>query len=119
MKKIILSVFAVVCIFALFGCNKNSPDYASEHEAASSDFEKVNELAKSQFAEIFKEFDDLKIERTAIIPRSDDGKEVVVQFKYSSSDDNGVYGFLYNLDDFANPELIRHGKGLLNYNPFA
>jgi hypothetical protein len=53
-----LSVFAVVCIFALFGCNKNFPDYASEHEAASSDFVKVNELAKLQFAEIFKEFDD-------------------------------------------------------------
>ncbi len=58
-------------------------------------------------------------EKNNLDPRSDDGKEVVVKFKYSSSDGNGVYGFLYNLDDFANPELIRHGKGLLIYNPFA
>ena len=36
----------------------------------------------------------------------------VVQFKYSSSNGNGVYGFLYNLDDYANPELVRHGKDI-------
>lgn len=42
--------------------------------------------------------------------RTDDVKEIVVQIEYSSSNGSGVYGFLYNLDDYANPELIEHGR---------
>ena len=42
--------------------------------------------------------------------RTDDAKEIVVQIEYSSNNGSGVYGFLYNLDDYANPELIEHGQ---------
>ena len=111
MKRIIALTLAFVCLLGLCGCNNNA-DSPAEHEAVSADYGKVVDLAKEEFAEVFKEFEDLKIEETSTMARTDDAKEIVVQFKYSSSNGNGVYGFLYNLDDYANPELIQHGEGI-------
>ena len=111
MKRIIALTLAFVCLLGLCGCNNNA-DSPAEHEAVSADYGKVIDLAKEEFAEVFKEFEDVQIEETTTMARTDDAKEIVVQFKYSSSNGNGVYGFLYNLDDYANPELIQHGEGI-------
>lgn len=83
-----------------------------EHEAASVDYGKVTELAKAEFAKVFNEFENVQIEETAAMARTDNPKKIVVQFKYSSSSGNGVYGFLYTLDDSANPELAEQGKDI-------
>ena len=110
MKKIIALTLILICILSLFGCNNNTADTTAEHEAVSADYGKVIDLAKEEFAEVFKEFEDVQIEETTTMARTDDAKEIVVQFKYSSSNGDGVYGFLYNLDDYANPELVQHGE---------
>ena len=112
MRKIIALTLALVCILGLYGCNNNTADSTTKHEAVSADYGKVIELAKAEFAEVFKEFENVQIEETSTMTRTDDAKEIVVQFKYSSSNGNGVYGFLYNLDDYANPELVQHGKDI-------
>ena len=44
--------------------------------------------------------------------RTDDAKEIVVQFKYSSSNGNGLYGFLYTIDEYGNHELMQHGEDI-------
>lgn len=44
--------------------------------------------------------------------RTDDVRQVVVQFKYASDHGSGAYGFLYRLDDDAAPELMRHGEDI-------
>ena len=110
MKRIIVLTLAIVCLLGLCGCNNNNADSSAEHETVSADYGKVIDLAKEEFAEVFKEFEDVQIEETTTMARTDDAKEIVVQFKYSSSNGDGVYGFLYNLDDYANPELVRHGE---------
>ena len=112
MKKIIALTLILICILSLFGCNNNTADTTAEHEAVSADYGKVIDLAKEEFAEVFKEFEDVQIEETTTMARTDDAKEIVVQFKYSSSNGDGVYGFLYNLDDYANPELVQHGEDI-------
>ena len=109
MKKIIALTLALICILSLCGCNNNTADTTAEHEAVLADYGKVIGIAKAEFAEIFKEFEDMQTEETATMARTDDAKEIVVQIKYSSSNGDGVYGFLYNLDDYANPELVQHG----------
>ena len=111
MKRIIAMTLAIVCLLGLCGCNNNA-DSPAEHEAVSADYGKVIDLAKEEFAEVFKEFEDVQIEETATMTRTDDAKEIVVQIKYSSSNGDRVYGFLYNLDDYANPELIQHGEDI-------
>lgn len=112
MKRIIALTLALVCILALCGCNNNTADTAADNEAVSADYGKVIDLAEAEFAELFKEFENVQIEETATMTRTDDAKEIVVQFKYSSSNGNGVYGFLYNLDNYANPELVQHGEDI-------
>lgn len=112
MKKIIALTLAFICLLSLCGCNNNTADPTAEHDAVSADYGKVIDLAKAEFAEVFKEFEDVQIEETATMTRTDDAKEIVVQIKYSSSNGDGVYGFLYNLDDYANPELVQHGEDI-------
>ena len=42
--------------------------------------------------------------------RTDGEKTVIVQIRYMSPQGDGVYGFEYSLEDYANPELIQHGE---------
>ena len=112
MRKIIELTLMLFCILGLCGCNNNTTDSVTKHEAVSVDFGKVTELDKAEFEKVFKEFEDVQIEENVTMARTDDSKEIVVQFKYSSSNGNGVYGFLYNLDDYANPELAEQGKDI-------
>ncbi len=110
MKRIIALTLILICISALCGCNNNTADTTAEHEAISADYGMIIDLAKAEFTEVFKEFENVKIEETSTMTRTDNAKEIAVQFKYSSSNGDGVYGFLYNLDDYANPELVQHGE---------
>ena len=112
MKRIIGLTLAFVCLLGLCGCNNNNADSPAEHEAVSADYGKVVDLAKEEFAEVFKEFEDVQIEETTTMARTDDAKEIVVQFKYSSSNGNGLYGFLYTIDEYGNHELMQHGKDI-------
>ena len=110
MKRIIVLTLALICILGLCGCNNTM--VSSVEIMVSKDYGRVVELAKEEFAGVFKEFENVKIEETATMARTDDAKEIVVQFKYSSSKGDGVYGFLYNLDDYDNPELVKHGENI-------
>lgn len=109
MKKVLVFILSLIYICGLIGCNDN----VAEIENVSTDYGKVIELAKEEFNEIFKEIENLKIEETTTMARTDDAKEIVVQIEYSSNNGDGVYGFLYNLDDYANPELIKHGQDVI------
>lgn len=112
MKKIIALTLALVCLLGLCGCNNNNADSPAEHEAVSADYGKVIDLAKEEFAEVFKEFKDVQIEETTTMARTDEAKEIVVQFKYSTSNGNGLYGFLYTIDAYGNHELMQHGENI-------
>ena len=110
MKRLLVFIMVLVSICGLSGCNGNAPEETPGVESVSSDYGKVIELAKAEFNEVFKEFANLKIEETTTMARTDEAKEIVVQIEYSSNNGDGVYGFLYNLDDYSNPELIEHGQ---------
>ena len=110
MKRLLVFIMVLVSICGLSGCNGNAPGETPGVESVSSDYGKVIELAKAEFNEVFKEFENLKIEETTTMARTDEAKEIVVQIEYSSNNGDGVYGFLYNLDDYSNPELIEHGQ---------
>lgn len=90
MKRIIVLTLAIVCLLGLCGCNSNNANSPAEHEAVSADYGKVIDLAKEEFAEVFKEFEDVQIEETTTMARTDDAQEIVVQFKYSSSNGDGL-----------------------------
>ena len=108
----LIFIVAIISIWGLIGCNGNMPSGTTGVKTVSADYGKVVELAKAKFNEIYKEFENLKIEETATMLRTDDAKEIVVQIKYSSSNGNDVYGFLYNLNDYSNPELLQQGEDI-------
>ena len=112
LKRIIVLTLVFICLLSLCGCNNNTADTTAEHEAVSADYGKVIDLAKEEFAEVFKEFENVQIEETTTMARTDDAKEIVVQFKYSSSNGNGLYGFLYTIDEYGNHELMQHGEDI-------
>lgn len=74
------------------------------------DYGKAVELAKKEFAQVFREFEDVEILETSTMARTDDAREIVVQFRYSCGNGEGLYGFLYSLDDYTNPELLQQGE---------
>ena len=111
MKRIIALTLALVCLLGLCGCNNNA-DSPAEHEAVSADYGKVIDLAKEEFAEVFKEFEDVQIDETTTMARTDDANEIIVQFKYSSNNSNGLYGFLYSIDEYGNYELMQQGDNV-------
>lgn len=116
MKRLLVFTMVLVSICGLSGCNGNVPEESPKVESVSSDYGKVIELAKAEFNEVFKEFENLKIEETTTMARTDEAKEIVVQIEYSSNNGEGVYGFLYNLDDYSNPELLQQGADITIHN---
>ena len=112
MKRFLVFIMVLVSICGLSGCNGNAPEETPGVESVASDYGKVIELAKAEFNEVFKEFENLKIEETTTMARTDEAKEIVVQIEYSSNNGDGVYGFLYNLDDYSNPELLQQGENI-------
>lgn len=110
MKKIIVWILAILCMAGLCGCNRKAYVASAVIEAVPTDYGKVVALAKGEFAEVFREFEDVEILETSTMARTDDAREIVVQFRYSSGSSEDVYGFLYSLEDYANPELLRQGE---------
>ena len=112
MKRFLVFIMVLVSICGLSSCNGNAPEETTGVESVSSDYGKVIELAKAEFNEVFKKFENLKIKETTTMARTDEAKEIVVQIEYSSNNGDGVYGFLYNLDDYSNPELLQQGEDI-------
>lgn len=52
----------MVYLLGLYGCTNNA-DSPAEHEAVSADYGRVIDPAKEEFAEVFKEFEDVQIEK--------------------------------------------------------
>ena len=110
MKRIIALALALLCMAGLCGCNRNATVATAVIEGVPVDYGKAVELAKEEFALVFREFADVEILETSTMARTDDAREIVVQFRYSTSNGEGLYGFLYSLEDYANPELLQQGE---------
>ena len=39
-------------------------------------------------------------------------RQLIEPIKYSSSNGNGLYGFLYTIDEYGNHELMQHGEDI-------
>lgn len=110
MKRIIVLALALLCMAGLWGCKRNANVASAVIETVPADYGKVVELAKEEFSEVFREFEDVEIQEISTMARTDDAREIVVQFRYSSGNSEGLYGFLYSLEDYTNPELLRQGE---------
>ena len=111
MRKIISFVLIFLFCSCLVSCSDKTKVGAIE-VVVSKDYGKVIELAKMEFTNVFNEYENIHIEETSTMARTDEEDTVVVQIRYTSSQGDGVYGFKYSLEDYANPELIQHGENV-------
>ena len=111
MKKLIALILVLVFLICLVSCS-NETAVSSVEVAVSKDYGKVIEFAKTEFTNIFKEYENVHIEETSTMARTDGEEAVIVQIRYTSPQGDGVYGFEYLLEDYANPELIQHGANV-------
>lgn len=111
MKKLFAIVMMFLFSFFLVSCD-NEITVNSGETAVSKDYGKVIELAKTEFKNIFEEYENVQIEDTSTMARTDGEETVIVQIRYTSLQGDGVYGFEYSLEDYANPELIQHGENV-------
>ena len=80
------------------------------------DHSQVRALAEEEFAEIFKDHNNVQIDKISTLARSDDMNHVVIQFEYSSDEGSGVYGFEYRDGEYGSARLVRHGKDVTRSN---
>lgn len=78
--------------------------------------DEVCELAKEEFAIIFKDHSNIQIIETSIVGRTDDMNHIVVLFEYFSDSGSGTYGFEYKDGEDGSAELIAHGKDVNKSN---
>ena len=85
MKRLLFFMMVLVSICGLSGCKDNAPEETpGVEESVSADYGKVIELAKEEFNEIFKEFENLKIEETTTMARTDDAKDLYPRVRLRS-----------------------------------
>ena len=111
MRKLFVIVMVFLFSFFLVSC-ANETTVGSEEAVVSKDYGLVIEFAKTEFTNIFKEYENVHIEETSTMARTDGEEAVIVQIRYTSPQGDGVYGFEYLLEDYANPELIQHGANV-------
>lgn len=108
MKKIFLHWYLFVYYYR--DVLKQNSSTETKTEEVSADYGKVIEIAKDEFYSVFSEFDDLEINETTTMARSNDENHVVIQFKYESGNGSGIYGFEYQKDGYGNYELLQQGE---------
>lgn len=111
MRKIISFVLILLLCSCLVSCSDKTNVGAIE-VVVSKDYGKVIEFAKTEFTNIFKDYENVYIEETSTMSRTDGEENVIVQIRYTSPQGDGVYGFEYSLADYENPELIQHGENV-------
>lgn len=107
-KRLILILLTFCLLFA--GCAETGAGEIPITEEVPVDYGKVIEIAKEEFYDLFSEFSDLKITETSTSARTDDGRHIIVEIKYSSENGSGAYGFENLKDDHGNFELLSRGE---------
>ena len=78
MKKLFAIVMMFLFSFFLVSCD-NEITVNSGETAVSKDYGKVIELAKTEFKNIFEEYENVQIEDTSTMARTDGEETVIVQ----------------------------------------
>ena len=112
MKKAMTCLLMLACAMILCGCSSNPSSAPAQMQSVPADYGQVVDMAKAEFAVVFQHHENVQITETSTMARSDDVRKIVVQISYSSANGDGVYGFLFRLDDDGNPELITHGDNV-------
>ncbi len=104
-KQIVLLVAVIGVILA--GCGKQMEPALSEEPI---DCGGATMAAKREFESRFADYQDLEITECATVVRTNDDNRFIVQFKYTSDDVDGEYGFELEKTETGLFNIIQQGE---------
>lgn len=121
MKRKIAMALWLAFILSLAGCgnvsggDKSKPhrvEASAETEEMPADYGDALILAQDEFNRTFAEFANLQITETSTMARTAGTERVVIQFRYSSDNGNGVYGFEIEKTAAGSYDIVKQGENV-------
>lgn len=108
------SIFKFILVFTLCLCLTACQSNANgvNEEKMPVEYGRLAEEAKNEFLYIFKDFENLSITETVTMGRTDEAETLLIEFKYTSDNGDGVYGFIMDEDEYGNPVIIDKGADI-------
>ena len=110
MKNIFILFLVFILCFCVTACQGKETDVKEEKKAI--EYGHLVEEAKTEFLYIFKDFENISITETVTMGRTDEAETLLVEFKYSSDNGSGVYGFIMDEDEYGNPVIVDKGADI-------
>lgn len=108
MKKGIALVLCLLLVVPLAACGVKPADTRTEEVPV--DYGDAVTVAQDAFQRAFSEYANLKITETSTMARTTSTERLVVQFRYSSDNGDGVYGFEIEKTATGSYDIIRQGE---------
>lgn len=112
MKKIIVTLLCFALALPLVGCGTKTVQNDRETEGVPADYGDAIVVAQEEFDRVFSEYDNMIITQTATMVRTNNENRLIIQFTYSSSNGNGVYGFEIEKTATGSYDLIQQGENI-------
>ena len=109
MKNIIKVIIIIIVCFNLLACQNQSETTSAIDEKVPEEYGDSIIVARDEFFNIFKSFENLEITETVTMGRTDEAETLLIEFKYKSDNGDGVYGFIMVEDENGNAVIIEHG----------
>lgn len=108
MKRIITIMLCCLLMVSLAGCGTNTTDTKTEEMPVDSG--DAVTVARDEFNRTFSEFKNLQITETSTMARTTSTERVVIQFRYSSDNGDGLYGFEIEKTATGSYDIIQQGE---------
>ena len=112
MKKIMVTLLCFTLALSLAGCGTKTVHNDGETEDVPADYGDAVIVAQEAFDRTFSEYDNVKITQTATMVRTNNDNRLIIQFTYSSSNGNGVYGFEIEKTATGSYDIIQQGENV-------
>ena len=102
----------LLCICTTFSGCGGADDFSSTILVPGKDIEEPFRLAETECGRIFAHLTDFDIVGSNVGGRSDDDTALVIEFVYTSAEEEGQYGFLCDTDENGDYYIVSHGKDI-------
>lgn len=112
MKNVLKIFFIALLCLCFTACQNTANSTEAKEEKVPEEYGDTIIVARDEFLNIFKDFEDLKITETKTMGRTDIEKTLLIEFSYTSKNGDGVYGFIMDEDEYGNAVIVEQGTDI-------
>ena len=110
MKKLSLVMALFVMLSILVACNAKSTADEARTEILPQDYGNAIIFAQNEFTNTFSAYDEIEINETHTMVRTNDSNRLIVQFSYLSNNGDGIYGYEILRNEHGGYEIVQQGE---------